>query len=431
MNKSVFVVGFMLFAIFFGAGNLIFPPKLGLDSGSDFWAAISGFVVTGVGLPLLGIIVSSFYQGGYKEALNRIHPWFSIAFLMAIYLAIGPFFAGPRTGATAYEMAILPFLGESSTVSLLVFTVIYFSIALWLSLNPSKMVDRIGSILTPVLLVSIISLVVKAYFLLNDAPENLLQTKQMENAFANGILEGYFTMDALASLAFSVIVLNAIKAKVSNQAALVKQTIAAGVVAAVALALIYIALGWIGNNLPVSAETVADLTAKGQNIGTYILNSAATETFGDAGRIILGVIVSLACLTTTVGLAVAVSEYFNEIFPKIAYKTYVVLFIVISFAIANQGLSVVISKSVPVLLVLYPISMTIILLLLVNLVVKLPLLAQRVAVGLVTVVSILSVMGIEAMTQLPLKAYSMEWLPFAVVGCLVGLMVAKVTKQAE
>lgn len=431
MNKSVFVVGFMLFAIFFGAGNLIFPPKLGLDSGTDFWSAISGFVVTGVGLPLLGIIVSSFYQGGYKEALNRIHPWFSVVFLMAIYLAIGPFFAGPRTGATAYEMAILPFLGESSTVSLLVFTVIYFSIALWLSLNPSKMVDRIGSILTPVLLVSIIALVVKAYFLLNDAPDTLLQTKQMENAFANGILEGYFTMDALASLAFSVIVLNAIKAKVSNQAALIKQTVAAGIVAAVALALIYIALGWIGNNLPVSAETVADLTAKGQNIGTYILNAAATDTFGDAGRIILGVIVSLACLTTTVGLAVAVSEYFNEIFPKIAYKTYVVLFIVISFAIANQGLSVVISKSVPVLLVLYPISMTIILLLLVNLVVKLPLLAQRIAVGLVTVVSILSVVGIEAMTQLPLKAYSMEWLPFAVVGCLVGFMVAKVTKQAE
>lgn len=430
MNKSVFVVGFMLFAIFFGAGNLIFPPKLGLDSGAEFWSAILGFVVTGVGLPLLGIIVSSFYEGGYKQALNRIHPWFSVVFLMAIYLAIGPFFAGPRTGATAYEMAILPFLGEQSTVSLLIFTVIYFGIALWLSLNPSKMVDRIGSILTPVLLVAIAALVIFSYFgLANNPPA--LQADTSKNFFANGILDGYFTMDALASLAFSVIVLNAIKAKVSNQSELIKQTIGAGVIAAIALGLIYVALGWIGNKLPISPETLADLNAKGQNIGTYILNAATTQFFGEAGRIVLGLIVSLACLTTTVGLAVAVSEYFNEIFPKIAYKTYVVLFIIISFAIANQGLNVVIGKSVPVLLVLYPISMTVIFLLLVNLVVKLPLLAQRLSVGLVTVVSILSVLEVEALKHLPLKAFSMEWLPFAVAGAFVGFVIAKAVKTAE
>ena len=188
MSKNVFVVGFMLFAIFFGAGNLIFPPKLGLDSGSEFWSAIAGFVVTGVGLPLLGIIVASFYEGGYKQALNRIHPWFSVAFLMAIYLAIGPFFAGPRTGATAYEMAILPFLGESSTMSLLIFTIIYFAIALWLSLNPSKMVDRIGSILTPALLIAIFALVVSAYFSLSGNPV-ALEVDTSKNAFVNGILD--------------------------------------------------------------------------------------------------------------------------------------------------------------------------------------------------------------------------------------------------
>lgn len=430
MNKNVFVVGFMLFAIFFGAGNLIFPPKLGLDSGSEFWSAIAGFVVTGVGLPLLGIIVASFYEGGYKQALNRIHPWFSVAFLMAIYLAIGPFFAGPRTGATAYEMAILPFLGESSTMSLLIFTIIYFAIALWLSLNPSKMVDRIGSILTPALLIAIFALVVSAYFSLSGNPV-ALEVDTSKNAFVNGILEGYFTMDALASLAFSVIVLNAIKAKVSQPSALVKNTVLAGVVAAVALALIYVALGWIGNKLPMAPETLADLNAKGQNIGTYILNTATTQFFGDAGRMVLGLIVSLACLTTTVGLAVSVSEYFHEIFPKISYKAYVILFILISFAIANQGLSAVISKSVPVLLVLYPISMTVIFLLLLNLFVKLPLLAQRISVGLVTIVSILSVAGVEAMGNLPLKEFSMEWLPFALVGCIVGFIVAKVTKSAE
>lgn len=427
MNKSVFVVGFMLFAIFFGAGNLIFPPKLGLDSGGDFWASIAGFVVTGVGLPLIGIIVSGFYQGGYKAVLNRVHPWFSVAFLTAIYLAIGPFFAGPRTGATAYEMAILPFLSDPNWLSLLIFTVFYFGLALWLSLNPSKMVDRIGSVLTPILLISIIALVVKAYILFSaDAVPAPVVPK--ENAFIGGVLEGYFTMDALASLAFSVIVLNAIKSKVNNQSELIKQTTFAAIIAAVALGLIYVALGWIGNNLPVSAETLADLNSKGQNIGTYILNTVATATFGDLGRIILGLIVSVACLTTTVGLAVSVSEYFNEIFPKISYRSYVILFILISFGLANQGLSAVISKSVPVLLVLYPISMTIIFLMLVNLVLPLSLLAQRISLGLVTIVSILSVAGVEFMASLPLKNLSMEWLPFALVGCVVGYVLGKVTK---
>ncbi len=420
----------MLFAIFFGAGNLIFPPKLGLESGDHFWTAIIGFVVTGVGLPLLGIIIGAFYEGGYKEALNKVHPWFSVIFLVAIYLAIGPFFAIPRTGATAYEMAVIPFIGESTTTSLLIFTLIYFGITLWISLNPSKVVDRIGSILTPVLLIAIIALVVKAYFLLSNNELMVSTTSAEQNSFVQGILEGYLTMDALASLAFSVIVLNAIKVKTSNQTKLIKQTIGAGIIAAVALGFIYISLGWIGNHSALPTETVAELKANGQDIGTYILNNITTQAFGEFGRMILGIIVSLACLTTSIGLVVAVSEYFNEIFPKISYKTYAILFVLISFALSNQGLSAVISKSVPVLLVLYPISMTIMALLLINLFIKLPLLALRFALGLVTIVSILSVAGAEFVNSLPLKEYSMEWLPFAVVGCILGFILARSKKLA-
>ncbi|MDO5058642.1 MAG: branched-chain amino acid transport system II carrier protein [Neisseria sp.] len=429
MNKNTFVIGFMLFAIFFGAGNLIFPPKLGLDSGAEFWPAITGFVLTGVGLPLLGIIVSAYYEGGYQAALNRIHPWFSVLFLTAVYLAIGPFFAGPRTGATAYEMAVVPFLGEAGAMSLLAFTAVYFGIALWLSLNPSKMVDRIGSVLTPVLLLAIAALVASAWFALSGSPP-ALNAEAGKNFLADGILSGYFTMDALASLAFSVIVLSAVKAKLGSGASLVKETAGAGIVAAVALALIYVSLGWIGNKMPVSPETLTDLNEKGLNIGTYLLNTATTQFLGDSGRIVLGIIVSLACLTTTVGLAVAVSEYFHGLFPKIAYKAYVVLFILISFALANQGLSAVIGKSVPVLLVLYPISMTVIFLLLANIFVRIPLTAQRLSVGLVTLISILSVAEAPFVQTLPLKTYSMEWLPFALGGVLIGWLLAKVFKTA-
>lgn len=427
MTKNTFIVGFMLFAIFFGAGNLIFPPKLGLDSGVDFLPSIIGFVITGVGLPLLGIAVSGYYQGGYKEALSKnIHPYFSLLFLMAIYLTIGPFFAIPRTGAIAYQMAVVPFIGESSTLSLLIFTLAYYLIAVWFSLNPSTVVDRIGAILTPVLLVAILALVVKAVILLGGNELPAVATKaDPETPLFTGIVEGYLTMDALASITFSVIVISAIKAKGIGGKDLIKQTSMAGVIAAIALAAIYISLAWIGNHYPISAETLAELNAKGQNIGTFILNSVATDTFGEFGRTLLGVIVTLACLTTSIGLIVTTSEYFNEVFPKISYKVYVLIFTLISFGIANQGLDFVISKSVPVLLVLYPIAMTVIFLMFINIFIRLPLLAQRLPLALVTIVSILSVAGVEVINALPLKSISMEWIPFAIAGTVIGYLFGK------
>ncbi|MEG9475173.1 branched-chain amino acid transport system II carrier protein [Mannheimia indoligenes] len=427
MTKNTFIVGFMLFAIFFGAGNLIFPPKLGLDSGVDFLPSIIGFVITGVGLPLLGIAVSGYYQGGYKEALSKnVHPYFSLLFLMAIYLTIGPFFAIPRTGATAYQMAVVPFIGESSTLSLLIFTLAYYLIAVWFSLNPSTVVDRIGAILTPVLLVAILALVVKAVILLGGNELPAVATKaDPETPLFTGIVEGYLTMDALASITFSVIVISAIKAKGIGGKDLIKQTSMAGVIAAIALAAIYISLAWIGNHYPISAETLAELNAKGQNIGTFILNSVATDTFGEFGRTLLGVIVTLACLTTSIGLIVTTSEYFNEVFPKISYKVYVLIFTLISFGIANQGLDFVISKSVPVLLVLYPIAMTVIFLMFINIFIRLPLLAQRLPLALVTIVSILSVAGVEVINALPLKSISMEWIPFAIAGTVIGYLFGK------
>ncbi|QLD32262.1 branched-chain amino acid transport system II carrier protein [Mannheimia varigena] len=427
MTKNTFIVGFMLFAIFFGAGNLIFPPKLGLDSGVDFLPSIIGFVLTGVGLPLLGIAVSGYYQGGYKEALSKnVHPYFSLLFLMAIYLTIGPFFAIPRTGATAYQMAVVPFIGESSTLSLLIFTLSYYLIAVWFSLNPSTVVDRIGAILTPVLLVAILALVVKAVILLGGNELPAVATKaDPETPLFTGIVEGYLTMDALASITFSVIVISAIKAKGIGGKDLIKQTSMAGIIAAIALAAIYISLAWIGNHYPISAETLAELNTKGQNIGTFILNSVATDTFGEFGRTLLGVIVTLACLTTSIGLIVTTSEYFNEVFPKISYKIYVLIFSLISFAIANQGLDFVISKSVPVLLVLYPIAMTVIFLMFINIFIRLPLMAQRLPLALVTIVSILSVAGVEMMNSLPMKDISMEWIPFAIAGTVIGYLFGK------
>lgn len=429
MNKNTWVVGFMLFAIFFGAGNLIFPPNLGFASGQFFWPAIFGFILTGVGLPLLGIIVGSLDESGYKGVLHRINPVFGILFLSAVYLTIGPLFAIPRTGATSYEMAVLPFLKAPSAMSLLIFTIVFFGITLWLAINPSKMVDRVGAILTPLLLISIIALVVVSIFLLSDTSPVKAQADVYTNlntSFFSGFTSGYQTMDAIAAIAFSVIVINAIKEKgISKETGLFKQTILAGIIAAIALGFIYLTLGWIGSHYHLSAAQLSEIKDNESDLGTYILTHVAHDTFGTFGKLLIGIIVSLACLTTSTGLVVAVSEYFNEIFPKISYKMYAIAFTLFSFILANQGLKAVIEKSIPVLLILYPIAMTLVLIMLVAKFVPTPLLAFQIPIILVTFVSVLSVISsqfkvLPFMNALPLKAQSMEWLIFAVVGYIIG-----------
>lgn len=433
MKKNTWVVGFMLFAIFFGAGNLIFPPNLGFTSGHFFWPAIFGFILTGVGLPLLGIIVGSLDEEGYKGVLNKINPIFGLLFLSAVYLTIGPLFAIPRTGATSYEMAVVPFLKDGpTTLSLFIFSLIFFSITLWLAINPSKMVDRVGAILTPVLLISILALVVVGIMSLLDTPPVKAQADVYHNfnsSFFSGFTNGYQTMDAIAAIAFSVIVIHAIKDKgITKETGLFKQTVLAGIIAAIALGFIYLTLGWIGSHYHLSAEQLAHIKKNELDLGTYVLTHVADDTFGVFGKLLIGIIVSLACLTTSTGLVVAVSEYFNEVYSKIPYKVYAVIFTVFSFILANQGLKTVIDKSVPVLMILYPIAMTLVLIMLVAKLVPTPTLAFQIPIVLVTIVSILSVMNSQLnifsfMNALPLKAQSMEWLLFAIVGYIIGYVI--------
>lgn len=429
MTKNTFVVGFMLFAIFFGAGNLIFPPKLGLDSGEYLTNAYFGFTLTGVGLPLLGIIISAYYTGGYKEALNKIHPWFSVIFLSAIYLSIGPFLAIPRTAATSYEIAVFPLLNEPGDISLLIFTALYFALSLWLALNPSKMVERVGAILTPVLLIAIAVLVAKSFFILDGNTIN--NTSVTESVFFTGFVSGYLTMDALASIAFSVLVIAAIQAKMDHNDSLPRQTLFASIIAGVALILIYFSLAWIGNNISLSVEELSMIEAKKLNVGTYILNRIAFDTFGEFGQLVLGLIVTLACLTTAIGLIVSVSEYFNEVYHKISYKIYVIFFTLLSLLISNQGLNAVLSKSVPVLLVLYPIAITVILLMAINLKISLPFTVQRITIAFVSIISLLSVAEMDFTKSLPLKAYSMEWLPFALAGLVLGYICHFILRKSK
>lgn len=433
-TKQVIMVGFTLFAMFFGAGNLIFPPALGFGSGEYFWTAMIAFVLTGVGLPLLGVIVGSISKDGYKESLKNIHPAFAVLFLVAIYLTIGPFFAIPRTATTAYEMAIVPFLSENTGIWLLIFSLVYFIVVLLLSLKPGTLVNSIGQVLTPLLLIGIVLLIVVAgvaYFSnsINPASETFQQT----SPFTIGFTEGYLTMDAIAAIAFSVLVLNSIRQLgITNRRDLLVGTSKSALLAAVLLGAIYISLGWLANRVDLGGALVDD-----QNLGTFLLTYMSSDVFGIFGPILLGVIVLLACLTTGTGLIVSVSEYFNSILPKVPYKIWVILFVLISFGLANQGLDQVIATSIPILSIIYPIAMTTVLLLIVTYFVPSPRLALQIPVYLVTALSILSVvhrngwLELNFLESLPLFSYSFEWIPFMIVGYIAGYLIGLKKQRVE
>ena len=359
-KPSLWAVGLMLFALFFGAGNLIFPAFLGQQAGSNWLSAMSGFLLTGAGLPLLGVIAIG-YSGSrdVQDLASRVTPWYGVAFAAVLYLAIGPLFATPRTATVTFEIGVTPFIGpEHKTVALAIFSAFFFGVTYWLSISPGKLVDRIGKVLTPALLATIAVLVGYAAF----NPMGELQAAQggfADRPFVTGVLEGYQTMDALASLVFAIIVIDAARALgVRNRAQLLATTTVAGAVAAACLAVVYLLIGYMG------ATSVAGLGL--QENGAAVLSKTAQHYFGMGGNVLLSAIVFLACLSTAVGLIISCSEYFNRLLPAISYKTFVVIFTLVSMAFANKGLSGIISISVPVLMLLYPLTVVIILLAILN-----------------------------------------------------------------
>ncbi|MEK4629878.1 branched-chain amino acid transport system II carrier protein [Solibacillus sp. FSL R7-0682] len=344
-------IGFMLFALFLGAGNIIFPPQLGQLAGENILVSMIGFLITGVGLPLLGIIAVAKNGGDLEVLAGRINPYFGIIFTSIVYLSIGPFFAIPRTGAVSYSIGVAPFLSEAmqeSWIPLFFTTLIFFGLTFYLAYNPTKIVDRVGKILTPALLIVICLLTIKA--VITPMGEiGQAQGTYINNAFGESFIQGYLTMDVLASLVFGIVIVQSLIARgVTDKAKQIKITIFAGIVAALGLAFVYVSLGYIG---------VTSTTAIGfHEDGGTIISLAAQQLYGQAGNIILSATIILACLTTSVGLLSANATFFHKIFPKISYQVYLVVFAVFSFAVSNFGLADLINISLPVLVAIYPIA---------------------------------------------------------------------------
>ncbi len=350
----IVVIGLMLFALFFGAGNLIFPSMLGQSAGENIWSANAGFLVTGVGLPLLGVLAFGFSGKDDLQSLaSRVHPVFAVVFTTVLYLAIGPLFAIPRTGSVSFEIGVKPFLSENSgPLPLLIFTVIFFTITCLFSLNPAKIVEIVGRILTPIKLGFIGILVVVAFV----NPIGNFQAPSEHYAvqpFFNGFREGYLTMDTLASFVFGIIIINAIKekgAKTKTEIMIVCGKATA--IAAVILATIYTSLSYMGAS---SVEKLGRL-----DNGGAVLAKISDYYFGSYGGILLGLMMIVACLTTSVGLVTACSSYFHKLFPKVSYKTFAISLSIFSAIVANIGLTQLIAISIPVLTAIYPLAIVLI-----------------------------------------------------------------------
>ncbi|MEF8683147.1 UNVERIFIED_CONTAM: branched-chain amino acid transport system II carrier protein [Bacillus cereus] len=429
--KETIPIGLMLFAIFFGAGNMIFPPLLGYSSGTNIWISISGFVVSSIGLPLLAIAAISLFGGNVSTLASRIHPACGVIIPLIIYLAIGPFFAIPRTGTVSYEMAVAPFLSntmQNQWYILLLYTFLYFAITYYLSLNPSKLVDRIGKYLTPLLLIMISIIIVKAI----SSPVGSISTPSdsyQEAPFFKGFIEGFLTMDALAALVFGIIVINAIKEKgVTNKKSIAKSTIVAGLIAALGLSIIYISLAYIG----ATSQTFEN--------GSVLLTNVVQHLFGQYGLSLLGITMLFACLTTSVGLVSACGRFFTTLFPNISYNKIILIICLFSFGVSNLGLSMLIKLSLPILIVIYPVAIVLIILAFFDRFIKDK---QAVYVGSVLGALLISIIqGLETaelasdslltfMQHVPLYNEGMGWVLIALLGSLIGLMISRRTKQCS
>lgn len=349
-------IGTMLFGMFFGAGNLIFPIQMGQLAGTNFWPALIGFLITAIGLPFMGILAFGLSgSNGLRQLAGRVHPLFGLIFAVALYLTIGPFFAIPRTATVPFVVAFEPYINPvHGSLYLGLFSFVFFTIVYYFSLNPAKIIDYIGKYLTPAFLVFLFILIVIAI------------VKPMGHfgkpigvysglAFITGFKEGYNTMDALASLAFGIVVIQAIKGQgITSPKEIAKATWKSGIFAMVLMMLIYGLITYMG------ASSVSA-------IGTYdngglIFAAVAQHYFGSFGSILLAFIIVLACLKTSIGLITSCSEFFNRILPKVSYKWFVLVLCLMSFFIANFGLNNIIQYAVPVLMLLYPLAIVLILL---------------------------------------------------------------------
>ena len=436
--RQLITVATMLFGLFFGAGNLIFPASMGQLAGSNLWWASAGFLITGVGLPLLGVAALGISrEEGLLELSSRVGKGYGLFFTCLLYLTIGPFFAIPRCATVSYTVGIQQLLPQGGAAALAVFSLLFFGAVLFFSLRPGEILTCVGKVLTPLFLCFLAVLVLRALSAPMASVADIPPAGSYRDAaFSTGLLEGYNTMDALASLAFGIIVVNAIRSLgVREPGAVARDTVRAGVFSSLLMAVIYLLVTVVGAQSRGQLEISAN--------GGEALAQIAGHYFGSAGAVILAATVTIACLKTAVGLVTSCSETFVKIFPGgPSYRVWAVIFSLVSFLIANLGLNTILAYSTPVLMFLYPLSIVLILLTLGGRLFGNHPAVLRWTIGCTMVAAVfdlLRTLPTQAQAALhlePVVALAETWLPLckqgfgwvcpAVLGLVIGLVLRRV-----
>ncbi|MED5523184.1 branched-chain amino acid transport system II carrier protein [Gallaecimonas pentaromativorans] len=424
-GADVLALGFMTFAFFLGAGNMIFPPLAGLQSAGDLSSSIVGFLMTAVGLPLLTIIAVALAGGGL-ETLSKVLPkGLSLALCIAIYLILGPFFATPRTGLVAYKLGFSPFISNPDWLTQALYSLGFFALTFYLAIRPGKLLSVVGKVITPVLLVLLAAIAVMLVF--HPLGEMGSSNAAWHKApFAKGFLEGYMTMDTLGALLFGLVIVNALKSRgVEDRKAQFRYLCMAGAMAAIGLALVYITLFFLG-------ATSGHLVANPKD-GADVLVPAIEALFGPAGLYLLATVVTLACLTTAVGLTSSCAEYFNAALG-LNLKLVAAVVATGSALVANVGLSQLIAISVPVLFFVYPVAIALVALRLLAGVVGHKRWGQQLVVGITAFFALFD--GLKA-AGLPVPEQWLSHLPFFedglgwLVPTAAALVVMSMFRRAE
>ena len=427
---KILPIGLMLFSFFFGAGNLIFPPALGQMAGENLPAAIFGFCISGVGLPLLGILAMAILNGDDpNELASPMSPAFGKAITILCALTIGPFFAIPRTAAVSFDTGILLLLPEGyETMGLALYSLFFFALTYFLSVNPSKIVDNIGKIMSPLLLICLGILI----FCVITNPMGDFQPANSvyKNApFFKGFQEGYNTMDLLCTMLYGAATLKAIESQgVTEQKQLTKVCIYAGIIAAICLALIYGALAYAGASSTALFGIVAN--------GGQLLNMISVHYMGFPGQVVLALIIFFACITTSIGLTTSISSYFNQLTGgRVLYQRFCVYICMFSLVVANFGLNNIIKFSIPVICMLYPIVIAIVILNVGQSIFKRDKAIFRICLTLTTIFAIFDGLRAGGFDLRALDSFLTQYLPFFDVGfgwllpCFGGILLGFVYRM--
>ncbi|MBW6410808.1 branched-chain amino acid transport system II carrier protein [Clostridium weizhouense] len=413
-TKDVIIIGFALFAMFFGAGNLIFPPFLGRMIGDQYILGIIGFVCTGVGLPLLAIIAATKGDGTFETMASKIGPKFSIIFATILFITIGPMLAIPRTAATTYELTISPLVPNLSP---LISMIIYFAVNLLFVIKRSSIIDTIGKYLTPMLIVILTLIIIKGIV----SPIGHVTSTGVTSVLPSSFIEGYQTMDALAGLLFATVITTTLREKKYSDKELLPMTLKASGVAVIGLAFIYGGLMFLGAQT--SGFEIADLSK------TSLLLLISNNILGNIGTTIIGIAIGLACLTTSIGLLTAGSSFFEKVSNgKLPYKINAIVISLISIFIGSLGVDKIVKISGPILSILYPVTITLIVTTLVN---RILTNRKAVRIGVYTslIFGIFEILPFIDLSFIPLAKSGFAWLIPTIISILIGYIIFPMSKQ--